>query len=94
MYTYIHADSKEKELNQRTPITISKVDSEIKMVPEENYKLYSVENRCRVIDFVGKHADLEKYSPGLGYGFYEFTKPEFISYDKQVILMDKVFAII
>ena len=33
---------------------------------------------------------LANYNPGLGYGFYEFTMPEFISYDKQVILMDKV----
>lgn len=33
---------------------------------------------------------LAHYNPGLGYGFYEFTKPEFILYDKQVIMMDKV----
>ena len=65
----------------------------MKMVPEENYKLFSVKKRCLVIDLVEEHEDLKKYSPGSGYGFYEFTKPEFISHDKQVILMDKVFAI-
>jgi hypothetical protein len=31
------------------------------------------------------------YNPGMGYGFYEFTKPEFITCDKQVILMNKVW---
>ena len=42
-----------------------------------------------ILDFT-KTIEGITYNPGFGYGFYEFTKPEIISYDKQVILMDKV----
>ena len=46
-----------------------------------------------ILDFVKTKIEGVTYNPRLGYGFYEFTKPELISYDKQVIVMDQVFEL-
>lgn len=43
-----------------------------------------------ILEFTKTIEGIPDYYPRSGYGFYEFTKPEFISHDKQVILMDKV----
>ena len=51
--------------------------------------LNRVSKECTILDF-GKTIEGVTYKPGLGYGFYDFTKPELISHDKQVILMDQV----
>ena len=62
-----------------------------KVVDEKFYQIFGVAKECDVPKFVKGIPDLKlKYNSGLGYGFYEFTKPELISYDKQVILMGKV----
>ena len=62
----------------------------IKLVDKKYYTLNRVLQECSTLDF-GKNIKGITYKPGLGYGFYEFTKPELISHDKQVILMDQVF---
>ena len=60
----------------------------MQLVNQKHYKLERVTNECSILDFC--RVTFEDYTPGLGYGFYEFTKPELIQYEKQVILMDQV----
>lgn len=82
---------KDEFVKQRSQTSTSNADKSLVIVPDKYYSLHSVTKACEVIDFVRGIPGLT-YSTRLGYGFYEFTKPELISYDKQVILMDKVFT--
>ena len=78
------------QIPAQTSTSNLKVTKLLEKVPEKYYKLYTVDKTCPVSEFV---KDIPESScTGLGYGFYEFKKPELISYDKQVILMDKVFT--
>lgn len=61
----------------------------LKLIAERYYKLKNVPKEYLILDFA-KTIEGITYNPGFGYGFYEFTKPEIIHYDKQVILMDEV----
>jgi hypothetical protein len=65
----------------------------LELIADKCIKLKKVpgDREYPILEFVKTVKGLANYNPGLGYGFYEFTKPEFILYDKQVILMDKVF---
>ena len=72
-----------------SPISVTESDT-LKIVGPEYYTLYPIEEECEILKFVENIKDLS-YKSGLGYGFYQFTKPELISYDKQVILMGKVY---
>ena len=62
----------------------------MQLVDKKYRILKQVQEECSILDFVKTIEGLSHYTPGIGYGFYEFTKPERISHDKQVILMDKV----
>ena len=80
-------------MNQRSPIATQKVllkDQNLKPVPNRNYSLFTVSKACKVIEFRNAHQELNTYNPALGYGFFEFTKREYISYNQEVIVMDKV----
>lgn len=80
-------------MNQRSPIATQKVllkNQNLKVVPKENYKLFTVVKQCQIMEFVGEKSELKTYNPALGYGFFELTKPEYISYNHEVIVMDKV----
>ena len=57
---------------------------------ERKYKAFHVSDECRLVDFVKCKEDLNAFEPKLGYGFYQFTKKEMISYYDQVLLRDKV----
>lgn len=77
-----------QKLMSQTSTSDSNVNKSLEIVPKEYYILYPVNKTCPVSEFV---KDISECGfTGLGYGFYEFKKPELISYDKQVILMDKV----
>ena len=79
------------QIPAQTSTSNLKVTKLLEKVPEKYYKLYTVDKTCPVSEFVKGIS--ESSCTGLGYGFYEFKlKPELISYDKQVILMDKVFT--
>ena len=75
-----------------TQLSYPKLSEKLEVVGKEYYKLYPVTKECQLSEFT-------KTIPGLtskwklGYVFYEFTKPEFISFDKQVILMGKVYIL-
>ena len=86
---------------QKASERLMATDESLKLVDEKYKKLIRVphdqEYPMCILDFinlklksVSEVLPSSKYHPGLGYGFYEFTKPEFISRKKQVILMDKV----
>ena len=84
-------------MNQRSPIATQKAllkDQNLKPVPNENYELFTVSKACKVIEFRNSHQKLNTYYPAFGYGFFEFTKPEYISYNREVILMDKVYSFV
>jgi hypothetical protein len=75
-------------------------DKNLKLVDEKYKKLIRVPNdqEYPILEFTNLKIFSEVipgkvYHPSLGCGFYEFTKPEYISRNKQVILMDKVLAI-
>ena len=83
-------NGKKSPSRKSTPAPIPAAESEtLKIVGPEYYTLYPVSKECEIPKFVETIKGLS-YKPGLGYGFYQFTKPELISYDKQVILMGKV----
>ena len=63
---------------------------DLEIVKNDYYELYPVTKECQLSEFTATIPGLTTRCK-LGYGFYEFTKPEFISFDKQVILMGKVF---
>ena len=67
-------------------------DKTLKLVDDKYKMLIRVpdDREYPVLEFTKTIKGIPDYYPKLGYGFYEFTKPEFISRDKQVILMDKV----
>ena len=65
-------------------------EKKLEIVGKEYYELYPVTKECQLSEFTATIPGLRNRWK-LGYGFYEFTKPEFISYDKQVILMAKVY---
>ena len=64
-------------------------NQKLQLVTERYYKLKYVPQECSILDFA-KTIEGVTYNAGFGYGFYEFTKPEIIQYDKQVILMNEV----
>ena len=66
-------------------------ERKLHIVGKDYYKLYWVTEDCQLAEFTKNIPGL-MHRCKLGYGFYEFTKPEYISFDKQVILMDKVFS--
>ena len=72
-------------------------DKSLKLVDDKYKTLTQVPGDRKypmtILEFAKTIKGVFNYNPGLGYGFYEFTKPELISYDKQVILMDKVLNI-
>jgi hypothetical protein len=87
------ADEKLSPSRKSTPSPMSAAESDtLKIVGQEYYKLYPVEKECKIAKFVGTIK--VAYKSGLGYGFYQFTKPELISYDKQVILMGTVCILV
>ena len=89
MATLNIADGKEDEftIQQFSP----KLDEKkLEIVGKEYYKLHSVTEECQLSVFTATIQGLTTKCK-LGYGFYQFTKPEFILNDKQVILMGKVF---
>ena len=67
-------------------------DKSLKLVDDKYKKLTRVpgDQEYPVLEFTKNIEGIPNYYPKLGYGFYEFTKPEFILHNKQVILMDKV----
>lgn len=79
----------EKQHKFLTSHSRSILHDSLEKVGQDYYTLYRVTKECRLSEFATGIPDLMVKSR-LGYGFYEFTKPELISYDKQVILMDKV----
>ena len=91
-------DGEEDEfLDQRSPIATQEVllkDQNLKPVPTESYLLFTVSKACKVIEFRNAHQNLNTYNPALGYGFFEFTKPEYIRYNRAVIVMDKVLIFV
>ena len=50
--------------------------------------------KCNLPDFIRKEAALQNFKPSLGYGYHQFTKPELISPNTEVVLKKKVYAII
>lgn len=46
-----------------------------------------------MVDF-GTHEIGHHYNQASGYGYFQFTKPEFISQDMKILLMKKVSIII
>ena len=67
-------------------------DKSLTLVDDKHKTLTQVpgDQEYPIVEFAKTIKGVSNYNPGLGYGFYEFTKPELISYEKQVILMDKV----
>ena len=61
----------------------------LEVVHNDYYKLYPVTSECKLSEFTATIPGLTNRCK-LGYGFYEFTSSEYISFDKQVILMGKV----
>ena len=57
---------------------------------ERKYEAFEVSAECRLVDFVKCIEVLNAFEPKLGYGFYQFTEKEMISYNDQVLLRDKV----
>ena len=49
---------------------------------------YDVTEECVVVEFARKHK--MSYKPTSGCGYFEFTKPEYISPDTNIILLHKV----
>ena len=83
-----HADP---DVDEYVKLKQSCTDKEVeKVVNEQYYQLYYVPQDCTttVKEFL-EDRQLH-YSLCLGYAFYEFTEPELIAHNKQVILMDKV----
>ena len=83
---------------QKASERLTATDESLKLVDEKYKKLIRVpdDQEYPILDFtnlksVSEVLPSKKYHPSLGYGFYEFTKPEYISRNKQVILMDKVY---
>ena len=84
----------EQKASERLTVT----DKSLKLVDDDYKKLIRVprpddQEYYPILDFIKLESVSEvlhgkKYHPSLGYGFYEFTKPEYISRNKQVILMD------
>ena len=68
------------------------IDERLRAIDKKYYRLEPVREECTIPDFV-KTIEGVTYNPKLGYEFYEFTKPEYILYDQQVILMDKVLKL-
>ena len=83
-----------ERVRARTPLKQKETEENLKRVEDKYIKLKKVpgDREYPVLEFAKTMAPegLAHYNPGLGYGFFEFTKPEFILYDKQVIMMDKV----
>ena len=52
-------------------------------------EIFTVTADCRVVDFMSKSVSMI-YNPVKGQGYYEFIEPEYISPNKQVILVDQV----
>lgn len=65
----------------------------MQLVDKKYYTLKHVPKECLILDFC-KTIEGITYKPGLGYGFYEFTKPELIQHEKQVMLMDQVSSLL
>ena len=91
-------EADEKLSRKSTPspsVSATESDITLKIVGQKYYTLYPVEKECKIPKFV-ETIDSEglSYKSGSGYGFYQFTKPELISYDKQVILMGKVWSFV
>ena len=81
---------KETEKEEASTAFTGSDDGNLKPVDKRYYTLKRVSHECTTLD-IGKSIMGEAYKTGLGYGFYEFTKPELILHDKRVILMDQVF---
>ena len=87
------ADEKLSRKSTPSPSVSATESDTLKIVGQKYYTLYPVEKECEIPRFVETIEGLS-YKSGSGYGFYQFTKPELISYDKQVILMGKVCMVI
>ena len=57
---------------------------------DTHYSIYEVREDCddTVESFGRRH--IPGFKSGSGYGYFEFTKPEYMKLNKNVILMDKV----
>ena len=95
--TYVDklCDDSETE-RPKTPLKQKETEDNLKLVDHKYIKLKKVPvgREYPILEFAKTIEGLANYNPGLGYGFCEFTMPEFILYDKEVIMMDKVSAII
>ena len=56
----------------------------------EYYAIYDVHENCNMESF-GSH-EIPGFTTKRGYGYYEFTEPEYIKPHRNVILKDKVRA--
>jgi hypothetical protein len=83
-----------EQVEMERPKTPKDAEENLKAVELKYIKLKKVpgDREYPVHEFAKTMDGLSNYNPGLGYAFYEFTKPELIAYDKQVILMDKVWT--
>lgn len=87
------ADEKLSRKSTPSPSVSATESDTLNIVDQKYYTLYPVVKECEIPEFVETIEGLS-YKSGSGYGFYQFTKPELISYDKQVILMGKVWSFV
>jgi uncharacterized Zn finger protein len=59
---------------------------ELRPSPPSRFQVFEVDENCGIKDFCAKMG----ITFAIGKGFYEFTKPEIIQDNKEIILMDKV----
>lgn len=51
-------------------------------------EVYAIQKQCNMNEFGRRH--IPGYNSELGYGYYEFTEPEYLKTHKNVIVMDEV----
>ena len=84
---------KHRRESERRRVSLRFKNESLKLV-DDKYKILTripADQEYPILEFTKTIEGIPNYYPSLGYGFYQFTKPEYISYDKQVILMDQVY---
>ena len=82
----------EAEARKKLSLKLKDDDESLKLVDGMYIKKLSQvpgDQEYPVLEFA-RNNEIPNYNPKQGYGFYQFTQPEFISYSKLVILQDKV----
>jgi hypothetical protein len=82
---YKPSSSSTRKSTIKKTATIIEDDGELKPSPPSRFQIFEVDETCGIKEFCQKMG----ITFAIGRGFYEFTKPEIIQDNKEIILMDK-----